>query len=208
MHCYNLLALVEHTYNAAPCKPCLFRDVLVLADLEFNLYILGLNRLLKRWGSHSFALFKSRKILVVDNAQNLVDIDLAIQEHVGVGGRIEAAVAVDKFLIAQIRNLCRIAAGYISIRRIREQMHIKCADHKLVGVCHSALHLVEDNALVAWFAVFVKLVMPALLMEDFRLGVDKRAENSVEIYARKVHKVLIVAAANGINGLIRIGHRV
>ena len=50
--------------------------------------------------------------------------------------------------------------------------------------------------------------MPALLAVDVGLVTDGGSEYCVQIYAGQVQKILLVAAGNGVEGLVREGHGV
>ena len=104
--------------------------------------------------------------------------------------------------------MLRVAAGIPAVAVVREEDIQRLLVNLLIHVAHSALHLVEHNALVQRRAVFVQLDVPAFLIEDVRVLQDARREHRVQIHLRQVQEVLLVAAGDGVNRLVGEGHRV
>ena len=114
-----------------------------------------------------------------------------------------------EFFLSQLRNSVRIAAGFKAVAVVREQS-LHCFVFQIcVRRRIYSLHFVINNAVVAQLAVeAVQIIMPALLTQGVSVLVEGRIEHSVQIYVHQVMEVLIVAAGNGIHGLIREGHSV
>ena len=121
---------------------------------------------------------------------------------------IIAAVHAQELLVGQVGDVLRVAAGIAAVAVVREEDIQRLLVNLLVHIAHSALHLVEHNALVQRRAVFVQLDMPAFLIEDVRVLQDARREHSIQIHFRQVQEVLLVAAGDGVNRLVGEGHRV
>jgi len=114
-----------------------------------------------------------------------------------------------EFFLSQLRNSVRIAAGFKAVAVVVEQ-RLQCFVFQIcVRRRIYALHFVINNAVVAQLAVeAVQIIMPALLTQGVFVLVEGRIEHSVQIYVHQVMEILIVAAGNGIHGLIREGHSV
>ena len=112
-----------------------------------------------------------------------------------------------EFFLSQLRNSVRIAAGFKAVAVVVEQ-RLQCFVFQIcVRRRIYALHFVINNAVVAQLAVeAVQIIMPALLTQGVFVLVEGRIEHSVQIDVHQVMEVLIVAAGNGIHGLIREGH--
>ena len=128
---------------------------------------------------HALGLFVVAQVFIVDDTQGVLDIQVTVQEYIGVGGGVEPAVAVDEGFVGQVGNGGGIAAGLIAIGRFGEQQPVQTAPDLPVSAGISALHFVEHNALVACIAIFIQFVVPAFLVEDFGLGVDQRTEYGI-----------------------------
>ena len=158
--------------------------------------------------SHALGALVMAQVLIIDDGKNLLDVHSAVQEHIGIGGSVEPAMAVDKGFVGQIRNGSRVAAGLIAIGRVGEQQTVQFPVYLAVGACKGALHLVKDHALVAGIAVVVQLIVPAFLVENFRFGIDQRTEHRIQVHPHQIDKILVVAAADGVHGLVLEGQGV
>ena len=140
--------------------------------------------------------------------QHLVQRNRAIKENARVRRMIIAAVHAQELLVGQVGDVLRVAAGIPAVAVVREEDIQRLLVNLLVHIAHGALHLVEHNALVQRRAVFVQLNVPAFLIEDVRVLQDARREHSIQIHFRQVQEVLLVAAGDGVNRLVRESHRV
>ena len=70
-----------------------------------------------------------------------------------------------------------------------------------------SLHLIVNNAVVYERTVLIShLIVPAFLKEDLFLIVNVGMEHRIQIDIGQIPEILVIAAGNGINGLVRIGH--
>ena len=150
-----------------------------------------------------------REILAVQPGQPLFHIAVSVQEDIAVRGMIITLMEREEILVSQRGNLIGVAAGLVGVGIVREQCLLHPALDHLVGVRERALHLVIDDAVDLQLAVrILQLIVPALLAEDLLLAVDVRMQDRVHVDVHKVREIAVVAACDGIDGLIRIGHRV
>ena len=99
-----------------------------------------------------------------------------------------------------------MAAGFHTVAVIREHQLVHSIFQHCIGSGVSALHFVEYNALVNRLLAVTQLIAPAFLAEDLRLVVDCGVQHRVHVHIQQVQKILVVAAADRIHGLIGIGH--
>ena len=114
----------------------------------------------------------------------------------------------DKLLIAQLRDMHGVAAGLHGIAGVRVQPRHHGALGHAGDIGVSALHLVIYNALEHGLALLVKFQPPALLPEDIGHFHRQGMEHGIHIHIHQVVEILLVPAADGINGFIRVGHGV
>ena len=90
-------------------------------------------------------------------------------------------VAAQKPLISQIGDTGRVSPGLKAVAGIGKQRlaHRTCGQPVRVGV--GPLHFVKHHALVAGLSLWIELIMPALLVKNFRAGADERMENRIQI---------------------------
>ena len=108
----------------------------------------------------------------------------------------------------QYASLLRVAAGNKTAAGVREQKPGYFPLQKSVRGGKSSLHLVEYHALDGKRVVFVQLVVPALLAENLRLGMEQRMQHRVHVDPQEIDKILAVPAGYRIDGLVREGHGV
>ena len=105
--------------------------------------------------------------------------------------------------------MVRVTAGFHAVGVVREERVHYFPLHNAVRRGKCALHLVIYDSVICQLIIRAfEAVAPALLPEDFRMLIDVWPENRVHVYAHQVLKVLVVAACNRINGLLRVSHRV
>ena len=101
-------------------------------------------------------------------------------------------MSVNKLLIRKSGNRRRITARLATVTSIGKQSATKFNFFNGIGIGINALHLVKDNALITYVAVFVKFVMPALLIKNLGSGINSRIKHGVQIHIHKVKEILIV----------------
>ena len=146
-------------------------------------------------------LFIMAEILLIQQCQHGIEVHISRM--------IVFPVGIQKLRIAQIGDLFRIAAGHKAITALRKQQPVH--SHFQLGLhrCESALHLIEDDALIRWpLLAFLQLIMPAFLIERIRRIIDGRLEHRIQIHLYQVHEVLRIAARHRIQRLVRKGHGV
>ena len=118
-----------------------------------------------------------------------------------------AAVEVQIVLISQVRNVDRIAAGLMPVRRVGIKDRIDLPPQDIVRLREGALHFVVDNAVDCDLTVgTVRLVMPALLSENILFFINIRIKNRIQVDMHEVFEILLVAARDRIDRLVRISH--
>ena len=119
---------------------------------------------------------------------------------------IEFAVVCNELLVGQIGNMLRVTAGFCTVAVIREQQTIHCVFQNRISGSVCTLHFVENNTLVDRLLAFPQFIPPAFLAEDLRLVINRRMQDCIHIHIQQIVEVLVVAAAEGIYRLIRVGH--
>ena len=122
---------------------------------------------------------------------------------------IIAAVEVQIVLVSEVRNVDRIAAGFMLIGRMRIEDCVDLPPQNVIRLRKSALHLVVDNTVDCNLTVgAVCLVMPALLTENILFFVNIWIKNRIQVDMHEVFEILLIAACDRIDCLVRIGHSV
>ena len=120
-----------------------------------------------------------------------------------------ASVEIQISLIGQIRNVDRISPRLIGIGGVGVEGGADLPAQNVFRVGEGALHLIIDDAVDRDLAVrALGLVMPALLAENILLSIYIGIKDSVHVDVHQVLEVLLVAACDRINCLVRISHRV
>ena len=150
---------------------------------------------------------KFGQVVLVDPGQTLSHVHIAVEINVAVGRVIIAAVKIQIILIGEIRNIDRIAAGLMLIRRVGIEDRVDLPPQDIIRLREGTLHLVVDNAVDRDLTVgTVRLVMPALLAENILLFINIGIKNRIQVDMHEVFKILLVAAGHRIDRLIRISH--
>ena len=114
---------------------------------------------------------------------------------------------IQKLLICQFGDKLRISARLICIGRIREKGIQDYPVQHSLRRGKRPLHLVVNNTVVFQVRIrAVQFITPALLAEDFFVLVDIWIEYRIHIYMHQILEILVIAARNRINRLVRIGH--
>ena len=152
---------------------------------------------------------KRGEIVFVHPRQTFVHVAVPIYKDVGVGRMIEAAVEVEVVFVGQLGDHLRIAAGVHAVGVVREDGLAERIPDRAFGRGGRALHFAVNDAVDFEIAVRVfHFVVPAFLHEDLTVLVDVRIEDRVHVDVHEVVEVLVVAGRDGIEGLVRVGHRV
>ena len=112
----------------------------------------------------------------------------------------------DELLIAQLRDVGRVAAGLHAVAVIGEQPghHGPLQHPGRVG--EGSLHFVVNNALKHGLPGVVKFQPPALLPEHIGAFHRRGMQHRVQVDLHQVAEILPVPAAHGVDGLVRVGH--
>ena len=113
-----------------------------------------------------------------------------------------------KGFIGQLRDMFRVAAGNKAVAGVREQKPGYFPLQKGVWCGEGSLHLIEHYALNGKCAAFVHLVMPALLAENLRLGMEQRVQYRIHVDPQEIHEILAVPAGYRVDCPVREGHGV
>ena len=148
------------------------------------------------------------EIFFVQDRENPGNVDAAVQEYVGIGRVVETAVGGGKGFIGQLRDMFRVAAGNKAVAGVREQKPGYFPLQKGVRCGEGSLHLAEHHALDGKRAAFVQLVMPALLAENLRLGMEQRVQYRIHIDPQEIHEILAVPAGYRVDCPVWEGHGV
>ena len=149
------------------------------------------------------------QVLLIHPLKLFRHIHISVEIDIAVGRMVVFSVEIQKLLIGQIRNLCRVSSRLHAVGSIRKQ-HIENfpVQHFLRGG-KCPLHLIVNHAVVFQRAILcLQLVAPAFLAEDFFLFIDGGIEHGIQIHMHQILKILIVAAGHRIHGLVRISHGV
>ena len=155
----------------------------------------------------------------VDEGQLAFDVQVAVEDRVGVGQVVVACVRVEELLVGQRGDGARHAARLVAVGGVGEERAADPLKEHLVRVGEGALHLVEDHAVVDQARVPVarvggrpvlahELRVPALLLEDARAVVDGGVQDGVEVDVHQVLEVPLVGRGDGVHRLVREGQRV
>ena len=131
---------------------------------------------------------------------------VAPEKEPGVGRMIVGAVEAPEFLVAEVRNHRRIAAGIQGIERIGEHGVLRFLQQHGVGRGVHAFHFVEHHALVvpgSAVLLRVHVDVPAFLAQH--ILVDARKEHGVKVDVDEIVEILQVGAGHRIAGLVRKG---
>ena len=115
-------------------------------------------------------------------------------------------VEIQKLLIGKLGNHLRVAAGLHPVGGVRIQKTCNLSPQHTFGGGEGTLHLIVNDAVVDQLSVLIQLIVPAFLTKDRFVGINVRIEHCIQIHMHQVLKILVIAACDRINGLIRIGH--
>ena len=150
-----------------------------------------------------------REIRLVEIAQLLIDIHIAIEVDIAVRRVIIPRVEVREHLLRELRNRRRIAAGLIVVRRIGIECGHNLAFEQVIRRRERALHLIVDNAAIGERCLRAfDFIVPALLHEHLRILAHRGIEYRVEVDIHEILEILVVAARDRIHRLVRIRHRI
>ena len=150
---------------------------------------------------------KGRKIFPVQIFQTLLHIYISVDVDIAVRRMIIGSVEIQKFFIGELRNAGGISAGLDTIGGIREKRIEDLPLQDILRRRKCTFHLIVYNTIVDQLLFrTLQLVMPALLKEDLFPFVNIRIKDRIQINIHQILEILIVAAGNGIHGLIRIRH--
>ena len=165
-----------------------------------------------------------RQIALVQKGQRAVHVQVAIERDVGVGRVVVARVRVQELLVGERGNCARVAAALVRIGSVGIERGVDGVVQHAHGVGQRTLHLVEHHAVIAQRALAqargaalalaldalrqVQLVVPAFLLKNGGLGVDRRVEHRVQVHVHQVVQILLVGGGNGVDGLVGVGHGV
>ena len=135
-------------------------------------------------------------------------IHLAVEKDAGVGGMVVARMERLVRLERQIGDVRRIAAGFVGVAVVREEKLHRLPERDGVRIRECPLHLRIDHAVQGETVLLVELVVPALLIERHPVLDGERMQHGVHVHVHQVEEVSVVARGDGIDGLVRIGHRV
>ena len=156
---------------------------------------------------HLSGFAEMRQIFRVQISQCGVNIHIAIQINKRIFRAVISLMEIFKLLLRQLRDSVRIAAGLKAVASVGEQRLHRLVFQKSVGRRINALHLVINNAVIAQLALRAfQIIMPALLAQRIFIFVKQRIKHRVQINVHQIMKILGVAAGNGINRFIGIGH--
>ena len=208
LHGGGLLPISIIADHIAPAHTPAVVGGLILAQFVGHGLFAGIHRTLHSRRRNAHTAGEGGQVLILQNGQHGFDVHVAVQQDEGIGGRIEPLMGAPELLIGQLGDHRRIAAGGEPVAGVREEHGHDGLAHHVLGAGVGALHFVEDHALVAGHAVFVELIVPALLVEDLRLLINGRAEHCIQIHPHQIQEILVIPAGNGVAGLVREGHGV
>ena len=152
-------------------------------------------------------IFKVRKIFFIQPSQFLFHIHIAIQINITVGWVVILSVEVQKLLISQLWDHLRISTWINCISRIRKKRTLDHAVQHTFRWRVRSFHLVIYNSADRQFPIrIIQFIAPAFLAESLILLVDIRIKYRIHIHMHQILKILIIAACNRINRLVRIRH--
>ena len=102
-------------------------------------------------------------------------------------------VCLLEFFIGQGRDEVGISARIMAIDLILPERTVKRHSRKLIGGGVCTLHLVIYHTVDAEIALFVKLVVPALLMENRRICEKIRSKHRIKVNVGQVKKILFAS---------------
>ena len=145
--------------------------------------------------------------MAVKKFQLLLHIHVSIEIDKAVGRMIVLSVEIQKFLIAEIRNIYRISAGLTAIGGMRiQRVHDLPLKH-IIRRRKCSLHLIVDHTVdLQFFLVTFQLIMPAFLPENGFVFINIRVKYGIQIDMHQVMEILVIAACHRVYGLIRISH--
>ncbi len=131
--------------------------------------------------------------------------DIAGSHDHGLRRMVVAGVEFFQHFMCQLGDVARIAARFHFIRRALEQGAGDAAVKRAHGAVESALHFIEDDALVHQLVAFERMA-PAFLAEVQVIEVGE--EGRVQVHVEQVEEILAVGAGERVHGAVRIGHRI
>ena len=159
---------------------------------------------LQRQSGLAGALGHPAQVVFIQEGQFFGHIHPAVQGHTAVVGAVMAAVHPLVLLIGQRRDGGRVAAGHKAVGRIREHRPLQRILQLCIRGGQRALHLVVDDAAHG----AVGIAVPALLLEHSPVHHGQRAEHRVQVDVHQVPEVGLVGGGEGVDRLVREGHRV
>ena len=108
----------------------------------------------------------------------------------------------------KLGDVVGVAAGLVRVAAVGEEKLHRLPERHGIGIGEDTLHLGVDDAVADEPALVVELVVPAFLVERHSVLDGERMEHCVHIDVDQVQKIRAVAGRDGIDCLVRIGHRV
>ena len=90
-----------------------------------------------------------------------------------------ASVGVQEVLVGELGDCTRLTTGFFAVCGVREESLAHRIVEHAIRVREGALHLVEDNAVVAQVALLISLKVPTFLLKDALALIDCRMQNGV-----------------------------
>ena len=136
--------------------------------------------------------------------------EVAVAHEHRVARVIVRAVELAQPLVAQVRDVLRIAARVVVVGGVREQVLRQRLPQRARDRAHRALHLVVHHALELQRRGRVRRCRELEAVAFLRkiVGIEAREEHRVEVDVEQVEEVLAVLAREGVGGPVAAGERV
>ena len=155
-------------------------------------------------------LGQGRQVLAVEEAQEALGVQVAVERDVAVVGPVVAVVAVQVRLVGERGDGRWRAARLEAVGGVGEQRGRKRVVEHRLRVGQRALHLVVHHAVVHQLVRRARrqLKVPAFLLEHRALVVDGRLEHRVQVHLHEILEVLGVGGRHRVHGLVGERHGV
>ena len=141
------------------------------------------------------------EILFVDERKFFFQRRIPVKEDIRVPGMVIFPVKIQELFVGQPGNSKRITSRFKTIGIIREQvLEDLVAEFPFFWIGVNSFHLIINDAFISQSAVFIKeFIMPSFLLEDARVGIYQRVENSIQVNMHQVEIILVIHAGDRVS---------